>query len=313
MPRKPEPSFELKLIIWDVAATVGKDKPTDIQRQLDYELEKRRKEGNFFEDAPDVRTISRIVEEINGLPPEVVVSKLEPHVWYLRNDYEAIKQLAQGSGQTSEQSKLDLEQKLKPQTYLETQETRIHDKGIFENSDKILSESEFENIFEFLSRNSCLKSQLIGLLRFPEYFDSESNKYADWRLNYLCLKLCQILRELSFLIEIDSVERIWIEHNYDYYKEKSVDNEYSRLLNKLLENAPDIDINSLERLDNLEMEELYLIMDGKSHILIGAPEMPHLFNYEHYIEWQREFDKLTTHARTSYKEYRAAVRETLSL
>jgi hypothetical protein len=40
MSKKSQPSFELKKIIWDIAATVGKDKPAEIQRQLDIELEK---------------------------------------------------------------------------------------------------------------------------------------------------------------------------------------------------------------------------------------------------------------------------------
>ena len=94
MSKKAKPSFELRTIIWDIAATVGKDNPTDIQRQLDIELEKRRKAGTIFDDAPDVRTISRIVKEINKLDREVVVAKLPPHVWKLRDDYEVVKRLA---------------------------------------------------------------------------------------------------------------------------------------------------------------------------------------------------------------------------
>jgi len=286
MPRKPEPSFELKKIIWDVAATVGTGNVQAIIRQLDYELEKRRKEAEFFEDLPDERTIKRIIQkDINALPPEVVISKLPQQVWRLRADYETIRQLAEAGGPTLEQSKLDFGQKPPPQTYLETQEKTTHDKEVFQNSDKILSEHDFERIFEFLSRNSCLKSQLIGLLRFPEYFDSESNKYTDWHINYLCLKLCQNLRELSLLIEVDSVDLLRIEDIYDRYGKKSVDNEFSRLLNKLLKNAPDIDIFSLERLDNFEADDLYLVIDGRNEIVIHRPELSHLFDYEHYVEW----------------------------
>lgn len=96
MPRKAEPSFELKKIIWDVAATVGKDKLEAICRQVDYELEKARREVSVLEDVPDPRTIRRIVEkDINELDPEVVLAKLPPHVWRLRDDYEAIKCLAE--------------------------------------------------------------------------------------------------------------------------------------------------------------------------------------------------------------------------
>lgn len=95
MSRKPEPSFELKKIIWDVAATVGTGNLQAIIRQLDYELEKRRQEGAFFEDTPEERTVKRIIEkDINDLLPDIVVSKLPKHVWKLRKDYDAIERLA---------------------------------------------------------------------------------------------------------------------------------------------------------------------------------------------------------------------------
>jgi len=102
MPRKAAPTWELQKIIWDIAATIGTDNLQSIMRQLDYELEKRRKEGDFFENIPEERTIKRIINEgINRLSPEVVVSKLPRHVWSLRNDYEAIKNLAKKDNQTS--------------------------------------------------------------------------------------------------------------------------------------------------------------------------------------------------------------------
>lgn len=100
MVRKAEASFEVKKIVWDTAATVGRDKWTAIQRQVDYELEKLRKEGEIFEDTPDIRTVQRIVNtDINQLSPDVVLSKLPQHVWCLRNDYEKLKELAKQSGQ----------------------------------------------------------------------------------------------------------------------------------------------------------------------------------------------------------------------
>ena len=95
MPRKKEPSFELKMLIWDKAAIIG-NRPEVIQRELDNELRKLRKERGFYGDVPDVRTIKRIIEKgINILSPEVVMAKLPPHVWHLRYDYEAIKSLAE--------------------------------------------------------------------------------------------------------------------------------------------------------------------------------------------------------------------------
>lgn len=95
MPRKAETSFELKTLIWDKAATIG-NRPEVILRELENELRRLRKERDFYEEAPDVRTIKRIIEkDINQLEPEVVIAKLPPHVWHLRDDYEAIKSLAE--------------------------------------------------------------------------------------------------------------------------------------------------------------------------------------------------------------------------
>lgn len=101
MPRKKEPSFELKMLIWDKAAIIG-NRPEVIQRELDNELRKLRKERGFYGDVPDVRTIKRIIEKgINILSPEVVMAKLPPHVWHLRDDYEAIKSLAETTSRKS--------------------------------------------------------------------------------------------------------------------------------------------------------------------------------------------------------------------
>jgi hypothetical protein len=93
MPRKPEASFELKKLIWDAAATVGKDKYANIVRQIEHQQWKLKETNPFLshEEIPDVRTIRHIIErDINELSPEVVKVKLPPHVWKLRNDYETL-------------------------------------------------------------------------------------------------------------------------------------------------------------------------------------------------------------------------------
>lgn len=101
MPRKKEPSFELKTLIWDKAATIGK-MPEVILRVLDNELQRLRKKDMFHEDTPDVRTIKRIIEkDLNRLDPEVVMAKLPRHIWHLREDYEAIMSLADTTARRS--------------------------------------------------------------------------------------------------------------------------------------------------------------------------------------------------------------------
>lgn len=105
MPRKKEPSFKVKTIIWDKAVTTGK-KPEVILRELENELRRLYTEEDFYEEAPEVRTIKRIIEtDINLLSPEVVIAKLPPHIWHLRDDYEAIKSLADRASQESPRSK----------------------------------------------------------------------------------------------------------------------------------------------------------------------------------------------------------------
>ena len=101
MPRRAEVSFEIKTLIWDKAATIG-NRPEVILRELENELRRLRKERDFYEEAPDVRTIKRIIErDINLLSPEVVTAKLSPHIWHLRDDYEAIKSLAENTARKS--------------------------------------------------------------------------------------------------------------------------------------------------------------------------------------------------------------------
>jgi hypothetical protein len=116
MPRKPEPSFRIKEIIWDLAATTGAENLSALYRDLDYKLERLRqsKDEDFYEDTPDIRTIQRIIEvDINRLAPEVVVTKLPPHVWRLRRDYEEIKQLAKEYSATKGAQESDLSRLLK--------------------------------------------------------------------------------------------------------------------------------------------------------------------------------------------------------
>ncbi len=199
-----------------------------------------------------------------------------------------------------------LQQKLEPQTDLKMQETRIHDREIFENSDKILNESAFENIFEFLSRNSSLRSHQYKLFKFLKYFKMESNKYGDWHLNYVCQELCNNLKELLSYIENDSVERNLVLSFYDKYRENSIENEYTRFLNKLCADTSD--------LHSPELDELYLIMSDESVMwldLHNQPELSDNFNSEHSWEFQMELSQLVDNARSAHKTYRAAVRETL--
>jgi hypothetical protein len=97
MPKRIEPSFELKKIVWDAAAKQGKKiNYSAIQRQLDCDLERMRRnpEANLTDDTPDTRTIKRIIEDIDKLPQEVVLT-LPKHMWTLRPDYQELKRMSE--------------------------------------------------------------------------------------------------------------------------------------------------------------------------------------------------------------------------
>jgi hypothetical protein len=105
MPKKVAISFETKALIWDLAATEQPYNLASIQRRLEKKLDDLVDKGELLEDAPDARTIKRVIEEdINGLSQETVIFKLKPHIWRLRKDVEQIKKLAEKHS-TEKQSK----------------------------------------------------------------------------------------------------------------------------------------------------------------------------------------------------------------
>jgi len=309
MPRKAEPSFELKTIIWDIAATVGSDKCTDIQRQLGYELEKRRQKGSFFENEPDVRTISRIVNEVNTLTPEIVITKLPAHVWKLRNDYEAIKQLAKAKQTTPAPEQ--------PRRAIE------HDVAIFEKSDAIATERKFEWLKNLLKSGCFYSSQLDEVLQFMRFFGFESNKYVDSRLKYLCYVFCAKLEELCEFIQIYSSEIEWwgeIVKKADT-SQFNFNDEWHRLIREAQEQSElhlNNIVNGIIGLDSQKYLVSFFTPDIQSAyddlIRRGDLDSDDIHNLEsQYIEWNRNFNKLIDDTWTTYLEYRAAVRDTLFL
>lgn len=94
MPRGKDPSFELKKLIWEAAAQLGKGNIAAIRRQVDVKLSQRRRSGEVSPDdeTPEERTIQRIIQELDELPPEVVLD-LPTSIWTLRADYEELKRI----------------------------------------------------------------------------------------------------------------------------------------------------------------------------------------------------------------------------
>lgn len=104
MPRKQDPSFALKQIIWDIAGTVGTDNWSATYREINHKLEELRNKGELLEDIPEERKVRDIIElDIQRLLPEVVIAKLPSYVWHLRTDYENIRQLATENTEAKQQ------------------------------------------------------------------------------------------------------------------------------------------------------------------------------------------------------------------
>jgi len=87
MPRGPEPSWEMRTAIWDLASKLG-PKPEVILRDLqrlcrhDMPLES--------ETPPDSRTVKRVIQELQTLKLEVLAT-LPRRIWHLREDYYTIR------------------------------------------------------------------------------------------------------------------------------------------------------------------------------------------------------------------------------
>ena len=87
MPGGKVPSWSMKEEIWDLAGKLG-NRPEVILR----DLEKLCREGKPFEGEfpPDRRTVSKVINELQILRKEMLAT-LPRHVWFLRNDYDDIK------------------------------------------------------------------------------------------------------------------------------------------------------------------------------------------------------------------------------
>ncbi len=301
MARKAEPSLELKTIIWDIAVRIGKTKLQAIQKQVDYEIEKRRKSNDveIFEDTPDTRTIKRIVnDDINEIPIEAVISTMPRHLWLLRNDYQELIKLESEQAQSNNQEYR--------YNNISASAAEMHDKGIFAESDKILDESGFGALFESLYHNYFLDPDLTLLLKFMEYFNSKSNQYLNWHLNYLCFKLCRNYSELSEFIQMNSIEYSHVFYHYDKYCRIPKNEDWCSFLKTNVGVIP-------QAIKDDFVNEVYFVLDERSHKQIMCPEIPDIFKYKYYTEWKLEFVELLTDANSSYEEYRDIVRSTLSI
>jgi hypothetical protein len=78
----------------------------------------------------------------------------------------------------------------------------VHDKGIFENSDQIMSESTlFDGLLKQLELTHCCDEHLIkNVDRFCSFFEKESNQYIVKKLQKTSSSLVASLNELRLFI-----------------------------------------------------------------------------------------------------------------
>lgn len=211
MARKPEPTWELKVIVWDIAAR-GESNFVAIQKQVDYELERHR-QGNagieIFEDTPDPRTIKKIItEDINKIPIESVVATLPRHLWKLRKDHDEILRFAEQSSAEKSDLKehLGLTVERPSQFHFMIREIYNHDRDIFYQSNDILNEQKLEDFIVQLNVHEYYENQVGDAREFCKFFYYESNKYINASLRNLAIELCNTLEKLSNFIEAYKID-----------------------------------------------------------------------------------------------------------
>ncbi len=310
MPRRAEPSFELKLIIWDVAATVGKDKLTDIQRQLDYVLEKRRKqEGDFFDDAPDVRTISRIVKQINILDLEIVLAKLPSHIWKLRDDYGAIIQLAKKRERRAQSGY--------------SQSVIAHDVRIFEESNRILPEQTLREFLDYVDQKREYRSSGTDHLRhFVDYYCYETNQYISDSLKTATSDLNIALRELIEYLHSNNAQGIKEGDDTVYPLFPRANPIFSIYLDQTCNNR---NVTTEELRTKFEQFREYVRHEDNRTQLTSLvekelPQLYHTTDLHPFTRWDykreyyrgiKELTKLLNQVEFRYRTYRTIVRDTL--
>ena len=97
----------------------------------------------------------------------------------------------------------------------------------------------------------------------------------------------------------------------DNFQKKSVDNEYSRIIKKLLDDASLI--ADVPEPYSGQIDELYVLMDEELDMWLEVPELSCNFRVQRYLDWQLEFHKVVSEAHAAYKTYRVTLREMLSV
>lgn len=190
MPRNPELPWQTKVKILEFAASLGRDNLVGIQRSLDTWLNTLPVEERPMGMAPDTRTIRRVIEEeLDKLPPEVVIEQLPRSVWHLCKDHDHIKEIANSltPGYEGKHGTLNI-------IGVADDKAMLFDKHVFARSEKIINEKDLRDILLGLeAHRSYRSSKFLKVCRFFEFIELEGNKYTDPIARKLQEDLCKAL------------------------------------------------------------------------------------------------------------------------
>jgi hypothetical protein len=192
--RTPQPrDWDVKALIWKRQA-LG-DNISAIQRHFALNAGK---EG-YPKYSPNRSTISKICDDLFTLLPELI-NELPTEVQaYVREKCPDLKKGVETSKQSGNSKQYTKGRIITPlQDNIE--DKLLHDKRIFKESDKILSEEQIRIICYSLDNNFFQTSDLFRLERFIDYFDLEKHKYLTPVLKKKCEKLCTALSDLLPII-----------------------------------------------------------------------------------------------------------------
>lgn len=228
-----------------------------------------------YPDAPlDRMTIKKVREEISRMPIEICTKLIE---------------------EVPEARELVL--MARPELESILSETRIkeelpryiqHDIEVFQKSDAILSDKELLGILSRLEEVLLFwDSDLSKIWEYLLFFDLPSNLYSDANLRYLCHLSANSIRNVFAILEKDSCERMYLRdelgNGEDRYSPDSLYNEEYTLL-------PGV------------------ILPVYRHMKEADPDWLRDKKEKYHVELRQ----LTADCRSSYNNYRAAVRDTLA-
>lgn len=188
---KAEYTFELRVLVWRMAALHGASKYSLVLSKVHDEIAKLEpdEEVRLYGAVPyDWRTVKKIIASINDEPVEKI-HKLPQELWHLRNDYNDLRTHI-------------TEDVIPVRNAIDESLISKHDSEAFKNSDKILSENEMDRIIHRLHYFRYYSTQIETLYEYLIFLEKESNKYINPNLQQQCKRSYEATKRLTHFIEV---------------------------------------------------------------------------------------------------------------